>query len=162
MGLKSGRVTDRGGPQGTRSPKASAACDWQVIAPRVARRHAPADGSSTRGGSTSVRGRVRSLHMTKLQAASVFRAAARLGWDRQTDGSRHRFMPPIRRGVIIRKQTQRRKQSRPDSGWRRRTESRSIACCCVDSSERQRATFPHTWAALHPARRRSTLCQQHQ
>ena len=31
----------------------------------------PADGSSTRGGSTSVRGRVRSPHMAKLQAASV-------------------------------------------------------------------------------------------
>ena len=30
-----------------------------------------ADGSSTRGGSTSVRGRVRSPHMAKLQAASV-------------------------------------------------------------------------------------------
>ena len=31
----------------------------------------PADGSSTRSGSTSVRGRVRSPHMAKLQAASV-------------------------------------------------------------------------------------------
>ena len=31
----------------------------------------PADGSSTRGGSTSVRGRVRSPHTAKLQAASV-------------------------------------------------------------------------------------------
>jgi len=31
----------------------------------------PADGSSTRGGSTSVRGRVRSPRMAKLQAASV-------------------------------------------------------------------------------------------
>ena len=31
----------------------------------------PADGSSTRGGSTSVRGRVRSPHMAKLQAASM-------------------------------------------------------------------------------------------
>jgi len=31
----------------------------------------PADGSSTRGGSTSVRGQVRSPHMAKLQAASV-------------------------------------------------------------------------------------------
>jgi len=30
-----------------------------------------ADGSSTRGGSTSVRGRVRSPHMAKLQAARV-------------------------------------------------------------------------------------------
>ena len=42
-----------------------------VIAPGAARRYAPADGSSTRGGSTSVRGRVRSLHTAKLQAASV-------------------------------------------------------------------------------------------
>ena len=39
----------------------------QVIAPGAARRYAPADGSSTRGGSTSVR----SPHMAKLQAASV-------------------------------------------------------------------------------------------
>jgi len=35
------------------------------------RRYAPADGSSTRGGSTSVSGRVRSPYMAKLQAASV-------------------------------------------------------------------------------------------
>ena len=38
----------------------------QVIAPGAARRYASADGSSTRGGSTSVRGRVRSPHMAKL------------------------------------------------------------------------------------------------
>ena len=31
----------------------------------------PADGGSTRGGSMSVRGRVHSPHMAKLQAASV-------------------------------------------------------------------------------------------
>jgi len=50
------------------------------------------DGSSTRGGSTSVRGRVRSPHVAKLLAASVPTAwaAARLGLgvrqtDRQTD-----------------------------------------------------------------------------
>jgi len=43
----------------------------QVIAPGAARRYAPADGSSTRGGSTSVRGRVRSPHMAKLQAVCV-------------------------------------------------------------------------------------------
>jgi len=37
----------------------------QVIAPGAARRYAPAaDGSSTRGGSTSVRGRVRSPHIS--------------------------------------------------------------------------------------------------
>ena len=34
------------------------------------RRYAPADGSSTRGGSTSVRGRVHSPHVAKLQAGS--------------------------------------------------------------------------------------------
>jgi len=69
--------------------------------PGAARRYAPhaADGSSTRGGSTSVRGQVRSPHMPKLQAASVPipRAAARLGLgqrDGQTDGSRYRLMPP--------------------------------------------------------------------
>ena len=45
----------------------------QVIAPEGGRRDdiPPADGSSTRGGSMSVRGRVRSPHMAKLQAASV-------------------------------------------------------------------------------------------
>ena len=34
----------------------------RVIAPGAARRYAPADGSSTRGGSTYVRGRVRCPH----------------------------------------------------------------------------------------------------
>ena len=54
----------------------------------------PADGSSTRGGSTSVRRRVHSPRMAKLQAASVSitygscapRAAA--PWDRETVGVR--------------------------------------------------------------------------
>jgi len=36
----------------------------QVIALGAARRYAPADGSSTRDGSTSVRGRVRSPHIS--------------------------------------------------------------------------------------------------
>ena len=49
----------------------------------------PADGSSTRGGSTSVRGRVRSPHLAKLRAASVPIAygscAPRAGTDRRTD-----------------------------------------------------------------------------
>ena len=36
-----------------------------------ARQYAHADGSSTRGGSTSFGGRVRSPHMAKLQAARV-------------------------------------------------------------------------------------------
>jgi len=44
----------------------------QVIAPGAGGETiCAADGSSTRGGSTSVRGRVRSPHMAKLQAASV-------------------------------------------------------------------------------------------
>jgi len=55
-----------------------------VIAPGAARRYAPADGSSTRGGSTSVRGRVRSPHMAKLQAYILGQLRA-YGWDRQTD-----------------------------------------------------------------------------
>jgi len=60
----------------------------------------PADGSSTRGGSSSVRGRVRSPHMAKLQAASVPTAygscvpRASAPCYRQTDGSRYRLMPP--------------------------------------------------------------------
>ena len=45
---------------------------------------APADGSSTRGGSTSVRGRVRSPHVAKLQAYILGQLRA-YGWDRQTD-----------------------------------------------------------------------------
>jgi len=63
-----------------------------------------ADASSTRGGSTSVRGRVRSPHMAKLQAVSVPiaygscvpRAAAPCDrqTDVQTDGSRYRLMLP--------------------------------------------------------------------
>ena len=62
------------------------------IAPGAARRYAPADGSSTRGGSTSVRGRVRSPHM-----------AARLGLG-QTDGQTNgriavSLNDPLRRGT---------------------------------------------------------------
>jgi len=61
--------------------------------PGVARRYAPppADGSSTRGGSTSVRGRIRSPHVAKLQAASVPVAYGRLrhGTDRRTDRGIH-------------------------------------------------------------------------
>jgi len=59
----------------------------------------PADGSSTRGGSTSVRGRVRSPPVAKLQAASVPIAygscAPRAGTDRRTDGLRYRLMPTM-------------------------------------------------------------------
>ena len=73
------------------------------LSPRRGRRDdmpPPADASSTRGGSTSVRERVRSPHMAKLQAASVPIAQgscaprAHAPWDRQTDGSRYRLMPP--------------------------------------------------------------------
>jgi len=42
----------------------------QVIAPTGVRRYVPADGSSTHGGSTSARGRVRSPHIAKLQLSS--------------------------------------------------------------------------------------------
>jgi len=49
----------------------------QVIAPGAARRYAPSDGSSTRSGSTHVRGRVRSPNMAKLQAVS---AELSIGW----------------------------------------------------------------------------------
>jgi len=65
----------------------------QVIAPPRA------DGSSTRGGSTSVRGLLRSPHIAKLQAASVHIAygscALRAGID---GGSRYRLMSPYSRG----------------------------------------------------------------
>ena len=45
----------------------------------------PADGSSTRGGSTSVRGRVRSPHISGGRRWLQPTAAG--PWDRQTDGS---------------------------------------------------------------------------
>ena len=70
----------------------------------------PVDGSSTRGGSTSVRGRVRSPHICGVRPAAGSQradspgscatqpASFSLGWDRQTDGqtdvSRYRLMPP--------------------------------------------------------------------
>jgi len=79
----------------------------QIIAPGAARRYDPADGSSTRDGSRSVRGRVRSPHRAKLQAASEPTAygscppRAAAPWD--TDGSRYRLMPlyggGIKRGI---------------------------------------------------------------
>ena len=63
--------------------------------PGAARRYAPRrwqyDGSKNRGGSTSVRRRVRSPHISggrravaKLQAASVPIASSAAPWDRQT------------------------------------------------------------------------------
>jgi len=52
-----------------------------------------ADGSSTRSGSTSVRGRVRSPHISGGRPAAGSQRAYILGWDRQTDrqtyGSRY-------------------------------------------------------------------------
>jgi len=60
----------------------------------------PVDGNSTRGGSTSVSGRVRSPHMVKLQAASVPIAydscapTAAAPWDRQTDKQTDRGNAP--------------------------------------------------------------------
>ena len=59
----------------------------QVFAPGAARRYAPAaDGSSTRGGSTSVRGRVRSPLISGGRPAAGSQRAYIIGWDRQTDG----------------------------------------------------------------------------
>ena len=57
--------------------------------PGAARRYAPADSSLTRGGSTSVRGRVRSPHTAKLQAASVLIAYCSCAMG-QTDGQTDR------------------------------------------------------------------------
>jgi len=54
----------------------------------------PADGSSTRGGSTSIRGRVRSPHISGGRPAAGSQRAYSLGWDRRTDGSRNRLLPP--------------------------------------------------------------------
>jgi len=57
----------------------------QVVGPGAARQYAPPpDGISTRGGSTSVRGRVRTSPASgQLQAARS--ACPQPGWDRQTD-----------------------------------------------------------------------------
>ena len=75
-----------------RTPSSRAQTSYRPRERRDDMRPPPADGSSTRGGSASVRGRVRCLRLAKLQAASVPiaqgscapRAAA--PWDRQTDG----------------------------------------------------------------------------
>jgi len=58
----------------------------QVIAPGSARRYAHPHGSSTRGGSKSVRGRVRSSHSSGGRPAAGSQRGYSLGWDRQTDG----------------------------------------------------------------------------
>ena len=54
-------------------------------------RYAPAIGSLTSGRSTSIRGQVLSLHMAKLQAASV--PIGYGSWDRQTEGSQYLLKP---------------------------------------------------------------------
>jgi len=75
----------------------------QVVAPALARRYTPADGSSTRGGSTSVRGQVRSPLKANLQAASVPTAEGsctpRVGTDGRIAVSLN--APPRRRGGTI-------------------------------------------------------------
>ena len=59
----------------------------QVFAPGAARRYAPAaHGSSTCGGSTSARGRVRSPLISGGRPAAGSQRAYSIGWDRQTDG----------------------------------------------------------------------------
>jgi len=102
----------------SRRPAATAAAaasgikwGYDRISPRERRDDMPppADGSSTRGGSTSVRGRVRSPHVSggrpaagsqraySLDSCATRPACYSLEWDRQTDGSRYRLMPPLRR-----------------------------------------------------------------
>ena len=68
--------------------------DGEMICPT------PADGSSTRGGSTSVSGRVRSPHISSGRPAARSQHAYSPGWDRQTDRSRYCLIPPppLRRG----------------------------------------------------------------
>jgi len=70
--------------------------DLNKLSPQGRRDDMPprAGGSSTRGGSTSVRGRVRSLHVSGCRPAAGSQRADSLGWERQTDGSRYRLSPP--------------------------------------------------------------------
>ena len=70
--------------------------DLNKLSPQGRRDDMPprAGGSSTRGGSTSVRGRVRSLHVSGGRPAAGSQRADSLGWERQTDGSRYRLSPP--------------------------------------------------------------------
>ena len=59
----------------------------------------PADGSSTRGGSTSVHGRVHSPHITGGRPAAGSQRAYSLGWDRQMSGQIVVSLnAPLRRG----------------------------------------------------------------
>ena len=70
----------------------------------------PANGSSTCGGSTSVRGRIHSPHISggrpaagyianSLGSCATQPAGDILGWNRQTDGLRYRLMPPYGGGI---------------------------------------------------------------
>jgi len=81
----------------------STLCTHDKLSPRGRRDDMPpADISSTRGGSTSFRGRVCSPHMPGGRPAAGSQRAYSLGWDRQTDGqtdgSRYRLMPPTAGG----------------------------------------------------------------
>ena len=69
--------------------------DGEMICPT------PADGSSTRGGSTSVSGRVRSPHISSGRPAARSQHAYSPGWDRQTDRSPYCLIPPLYGGGII-------------------------------------------------------------
>jgi len=57
----------------------------------------PIDGSSTGGGSASFRGPVRNPYNFGGRQVAGSQRAYSLGWDIQTDGSRYRLMPPLRR-----------------------------------------------------------------
>ena len=77
----------------------------------------PADGSSIRGGSTPVRGRVRGPHISGGQPAAGSQCAYSLGWERQTD-----------RRIAVSLNT-------PDGGrHRRRLALRSTWCHCHSRS----------------------------
>ena len=57
----------------------------------------PIDGSSTGGGSASFHGPVRNPYNFGGRQVAGSQRAYSLGWDIQTDGSRYRLMPPLRR-----------------------------------------------------------------
>ena len=68
-------------------------CEGNKLSPRWRQDDIPStDGSSTRGGSTSVRGRVRDPHISDGRPTAGSQRAYSLGWDwdrqtdRQTDG----------------------------------------------------------------------------
>jgi len=71
----------------------------QVIAPWRQDNMPPADCSSTHSGSTSVCRWVRSLRISGVRPAAGSQRAYSPGWDRQTDRSRYRLMPPYGMGI---------------------------------------------------------------